>query len=73
MTKILFSKSIPVPGHPDIEVFYEKFWERGLVKPLWRWGETIHCPSGQTASFIQKSHLFTRPNIKRYIKRTYHV
>lgn len=70
MAKILFSKSVPVPGY-RVEVFCEKFWEPGLVQPLWRYGETFRCLDGRIVSRIQKSHLFSRPNIKRYIEKWY--
>ena len=70
MTKILFSNAVTVPGY-DVEIFWEKYWERGLVKPLWRCGETWKTLDGRTISRVQSSHLFRRPNIKRLIKKYY--
>lgn len=64
MTKILTSKTISKNSYTD--VFYEKYWEPGFTKPLWRWGETIHHHDGKTTSYIRKTHLTCQPRIEKF-------
>ena len=52
-------------NHKKIEIgketyFVEKFWEKGMVVSLWRYGRYING-----RAVILKSHLRSRPNIKR--------
>ena len=70
MTKILFSNSTKVAGG-RVDIFWEKYWEPGFAKPLWRYGETWQWPDGRIQSKIDSDHLLNRPNIKRFIKTYY--
>ena len=70
MTKILFSNKVKVPDYA-VEIFWEKYWEPGFTRPLWRFGETWKTLDGRTASRVQSSHLLSRPNVKRFIKKYY--
>ena len=75
MTKILFSKTISINdgNNNNVEIFYEKYWEPGFVKPLYRYGECFHSMSGMQHEIIKGTHLLSRPNLKQYIKRNYGV
>lgn len=70
MTKILFSNSTKV-ANGAVEIFWEKYWEPGFAKPLWRYGETWETWGGQKVTKVQADRMLNRPNIKRFIKTYY--
>lgn len=59
MTAVLFSKMFP-SKHGRIDVFYEKYWNPGFAKPLWRYG----FQSKNGSVHVVKDHLLSRPKLK---------
>ena len=61
MTRTLFYKEIDT-GNGKL-FWYEKYWEPGFAKPLWRYG--YFYDNAKKISYTVSDHLLSRPSLKR--------
>ena len=62
MSRVLFYKEIDITGDGAL-FWYEKYWEPGFAKPLWRYGYFYDKDKKFRAT--TSDHLLSRPNLKR--------